>query len=201
VVTTLACFLLHARLRVQRAPGIPHALIFQGREINASLGRTAPRELYACLDAVIASAAKQSSLLFIFCCAMDCFVALLPCANASRLSQAMTNSGVGPLCCLKFESVGRFFARLRTPLPSSLRTQGPIRRVACCEATLLAGFRATINGGGYGSLRSQGRQGAWGWQRAPARPYSFLRRGVAAAASTSACSPSRQRKISTARTG
>src|SRR5882724_4276614 len=32
---------MHTRLRVQRAPGVPHALF--GREINAQLGRIAPR--------------------------------------------------------------------------------------------------------------------------------------------------------------
>jgi hypothetical protein len=40
VVTTLVCFFhLHARLRVHWAPGIPHALCFQGRKIHAHLGR------------------------------------------------------------------------------------------------------------------------------------------------------------------
>jgi hypothetical protein len=45
-VTTLVCFVshLHARLRVQRAPGIPHALCFSGRKIHAKLGRIASRE-------------------------------------------------------------------------------------------------------------------------------------------------------------
>jgi hypothetical protein len=36
-------FILHARLRVQRAPGVPHALI-SGRKVLARLGRIAPRE-------------------------------------------------------------------------------------------------------------------------------------------------------------
>jgi len=46
VVTTLVCLLpiLHARLWVQRAPGIPHALCFLGRKIHAQLGRIAPRD-------------------------------------------------------------------------------------------------------------------------------------------------------------
>jgi hypothetical protein len=45
VVTTLVCFVSHlqARLRVQRAPGIPHALCFSGRLLHAKLGRIAPR--------------------------------------------------------------------------------------------------------------------------------------------------------------
>jgi hypothetical protein len=44
VATTLVCSLhhLHARLRVQRAPGIPHALSFEG-SVHARLGRIAPR--------------------------------------------------------------------------------------------------------------------------------------------------------------
>src|SRR5438309_9597016 len=41
--------------------------------------------------------------------------------------------------------------------PSSLRTQGPIRRGGCCLAMVVAGFRSTMGDGGYGSLRSQGR--------------------------------------------
>src|SRR5216683_2715777 len=46
VVTTLVCLLhiLHARLRVHWAPGIPHALVFLGRRIHAQLGRIAPRD-------------------------------------------------------------------------------------------------------------------------------------------------------------
>src|SRR6266478_3882794 len=38
------CFISHARLRVQRAPGIPCALCFLGRTVLAPLGRIAPRE-------------------------------------------------------------------------------------------------------------------------------------------------------------
>jgi hypothetical protein len=34
---------VHTRLRVQRAPGVPHALCFIGRKIHAQLGRIAPR--------------------------------------------------------------------------------------------------------------------------------------------------------------
>jgi hypothetical protein len=43
VVTTLVCFFIsHTRLRAQRAPGVPCALV--GREIFAQLGRIAPRD-------------------------------------------------------------------------------------------------------------------------------------------------------------
>jgi hypothetical protein len=68
----LVCVLplqLHTRLRVQRAPGVPHALF--GREINQRLGRLASRDLYGCLEIVIASAAKQSTLSLRG--KMDCF--------------------------------------------------------------------------------------------------------------------------------
>jgi hypothetical protein len=63
VVTTLVCSLhhLHARLRVHWAPGIPHALFFQGRKIPANLGRSRRENAEACFD-VIASEAKQSIL-------------------------------------------------------------------------------------------------------------------------------------------
>jgi hypothetical protein len=43
VVTTLVCFfILHARLRVHRAPGIPHALF--GRKFQVQPGRNPPRD-------------------------------------------------------------------------------------------------------------------------------------------------------------
>jgi hypothetical protein len=45
VVTMLVCFfILHARLRVHRAPGIPHALTYRGEKFHASLGRITSRE-------------------------------------------------------------------------------------------------------------------------------------------------------------
>jgi hypothetical protein len=37
----------HTRPRVQRAPGIPHALYFPGRRIHAPLGRIASRDCNA----------------------------------------------------------------------------------------------------------------------------------------------------------
>ncbi len=49
-----------ARIRLSLRP-----LIGEGVKLMANLGRMAPRELYACLQAVIASEAKQS----IFLCA------------------------------------------------------------------------------------------------------------------------------------
>ena len=71
VVTMLVCFfILHARLRVHRAPGIPCAPIFSGRKIHAQLGRIASRDRGGVLEianqyfAVIArsEATKQSTL-------------------------------------------------------------------------------------------------------------------------------------------
>ena len=52
VVTTLVCslHLSHARLRARRAPGIPCALCFEGREIHAQLGRFTPRECKGVFD-------------------------------------------------------------------------------------------------------------------------------------------------------
>src|SRR4030081_1297449 len=44
VTNSCASIVSHARLRVHLAPGIPHALYFRGREIQASLGRFASRE-------------------------------------------------------------------------------------------------------------------------------------------------------------
>src|SRR3954453_1959281 len=49
VTTSCAFYILHARPRVQRAPGIPCALSI--RAVDAKLGRTAPRERGGvCLD-------------------------------------------------------------------------------------------------------------------------------------------------------
>jgi hypothetical protein len=46
VVIMLVCFfILHARLRARRAPGIPCALLnLQGAKVHARLGLSAPRE-------------------------------------------------------------------------------------------------------------------------------------------------------------
>src|SRR5438046_586546 len=44
------CFIWHARLRAHRAPGIPCALCFEGREIRAQLGRFTPRECKGVFD-------------------------------------------------------------------------------------------------------------------------------------------------------
>jgi hypothetical protein len=42
VTNSYACFILHARLRVQRAPGFPCALYFEGPESRISSGRALP---------------------------------------------------------------------------------------------------------------------------------------------------------------
>jgi adenine-specific DNA-methyltransferase len=47
-----ATYTLHTRLRVQRAPGIPHALCFPGRRIHAQLGRIASRGREAAPDVI-----------------------------------------------------------------------------------------------------------------------------------------------------
>src|SRR5229473_1192112 len=82
---------VHTRLRVPRAPGVPHALF--GRKINQRLGRIARREVASvCLElrlAVIASEAKQS--ISPRKGRMDCFASLA--MTALQLS-----------CCLKIES-------------------------------------------------------------------------------------------------
>jgi hypothetical protein len=62
---------LHARLRVQRAPGIPHALLGEGILHNSGVSCRENADL--CL-AVIASGAKQSSKRQRI---IDCFVASL----------------------------------------------------------------------------------------------------------------------------
>jgi hypothetical protein len=61
--------------RLGGLPAFPTPSVFLGREINAQLGRFVPRDLYACLEIVIASDAKQSILSLRG--KMDCFVASL----------------------------------------------------------------------------------------------------------------------------
>jgi hypothetical protein len=59
------CFISHARLRVRRAPGIPHALVFLGERFKHGSGASR-REIADSHLVVIArsEATKQSSLLF-----------------------------------------------------------------------------------------------------------------------------------------
>jgi hypothetical protein len=84
---------------VQRAPGFPCALSL-GRKIYQNLGRVARRELNACLEAVIASEAKQS--ISPRKERMDCFASL-----------AMTLLGSLKKDCFAEPVIGRRFAPTR----------------------------------------------------------------------------------------
>ena len=87
----------HTRLRVHWAPGIPHALF--GAQVLARLGRSAPRELNACVETVIASAAKQS--ISPRKERMDCFAALAMTILETLLGCQKLNWG-GPGHLAKF---------------------------------------------------------------------------------------------------
>ena len=66
VVIMLVCFFIsHARLRVHWAPGFPCALCFLRDKVRAQLGRYSRREKAELYPVVIASEAKQSTLLFL----------------------------------------------------------------------------------------------------------------------------------------
>ena len=110
----------------------------------------------------------------------------------SRDPLAPRNDGMG---CLTIESVGRFFARSR----NALNCHHPRRRVIQYSGTsaMEPHRRSVLDTPHARGMTSVG--GDASVQNA-ARAYCFLRRAVAAAA-TSACSPSRHRKISTASTG
>src|SRR6185312_1156362 len=128
----LFAHLLHTRPRVQQAPGIPCALLFFGAiGFLQTSGETRRENAEVCSmpATVIASEAKQS--ISPRKERMDCFVASL---------LAMTASIAGHLS------------------PSSLRTQGPIRRGGRCVSEMVTGVASTTDDGGYGSLRSQGRR-------------------------------------------
>src|SRR6202035_3892319 len=60
------------RLRVHWAPGIPHALSFEGRKIHANLGRAARTR--RCISSSLR--AQRSNPLFLACRTMDCFASL-----------------------------------------------------------------------------------------------------------------------------
>src|SRR5882757_9257058 len=86
---------------------------------------------------------------------LDCFVAALPCANASRLSQAMTKEA--PRHC---EPTGRANAR---PMTGSAKQSMPLRHCERSEAIhaarkngLLRRFAPRNDGGTSPSLRANG---------------------------------------------
>jgi hypothetical protein len=88
VVTSLVCFFIsHARLRVQRAPGIPCALCCRGRFTQSS-GASRRENAEVCLCVIARSEATKQSILPLRG-EMDCFASL-----------AMTAQ-----CCLKIESM------------------------------------------------------------------------------------------------
>jgi hypothetical protein len=64
VVTTLVCFfILHARLRAQRAPDIPCALSFEGRISWQTSDASRRENVHDCLNVIARSkATKQSTL-------------------------------------------------------------------------------------------------------------------------------------------
>src|SRR5258707_13341335 len=72
VTNSCAFYPLRTRLRVHRAPGIPHALF--GRKILPQPGRIAPRE---CFSTSLRGAARRSNPAF-YCVArnLDCFASL-----------------------------------------------------------------------------------------------------------------------------
>jgi hypothetical protein len=75
-------FILHARLRVHQAPGIPCALSLIGQDLLANLGRVTPREC----GAMSQLHCERSEAIHTFPCrAMDCFVALLLAMTVVRL--------------------------------------------------------------------------------------------------------------------
>src|ERR1700686_4054962 len=87
VVTNARAFYTTRAAAVHWAPGILHALL--GREVLAKLGRMAPRELYACLETVIASEAKQS--ISPRKERMDCFVASLLAMTIGKKGRAASS--------------------------------------------------------------------------------------------------------------
>src|SRR5580692_9757241 len=65
----------HTRLRVHRAPGIPHALCFQGGDLLQT-SDALRREIAKLFLHSPSLRAKRSNPLFLSCCTMDCFASL-----------------------------------------------------------------------------------------------------------------------------
>src|SRR6202022_923570 len=90
-----APYTLHTRLRVRRAPGIPHALCFPGRRIHARLGRIAPRDrgLACCCHCEERSDEAIQSLV----AALDCFAEpLRNYLNCGIVGALMRGGAIGP---------------------------------------------------------------------------------------------------------
>ncbi len=85
-------YTLHTRLRVQRAPGIPHAL-YGGERFYVQLGRTASRDHERVSGIRVPSLRAKRSNPYFLCCEMDCFASL-----------AMTATTEFVFGCLKMES-------------------------------------------------------------------------------------------------
>src|SRR5882724_3682111 len=86
-----------ARPRVQRAPGLPHALYLSRANEMQNFGRDAPREYERMSNHVIARSVATRQSIVPHKERMDCF-ALLSCTNALRLLQTMTISGAPFVC-------------------------------------------------------------------------------------------------------
>src|SRR6202041_1431493 len=65
----------HTRLRVHRAPGIPHALCFQGGRFHQTSDASRRENAKVCLHSP-SLRAKRSNPLFLSCFTMDCFASL-----------------------------------------------------------------------------------------------------------------------------
>ncbi len=207
VVTTLVClFSPHTRLRVHWPPGIPHALNFSGRTLHPQLGPPAPRECE-----VISEMRAGMRDAFPGCCATrrssrrGALLIRGPChhnesvgpGSAEQRKSAAPRPGHGTHCSTDWNTrvVGSAKHSVqRLSVPRMLRS-APLFAAWCA-----ADPGPIAQGGWVPALRSSARAlHRVRDTRPPSARYCFLR--LAAAASTTLSTSSRQRKISIASTG
>jgi hypothetical protein len=99
VVTTLVCFVFisHARLRVHRAPGIPHALCSEGGNKWIPRAKKSCGENAVVCPVVIARSTCDEAIHLSACRAMDCFAALAmtnqPQVRATHSTSSLRSQG------------------------------------------------------------------------------------------------------------
>src|SRR3979411_2726311 len=100
VVATLVCHHhpLRTRLRVQRAPGIPHALCWAKGSCTTRAHRAAgSRSRILATDVIARSGATKQSTLLFAALTMDCFASLAMTVLATELAVCKLNPNTGPL--------------------------------------------------------------------------------------------------------
>src|SRR5258708_37391429 len=114
------CTFLHTRPRVQRAPGIPCALLTLGRMILENLGRIAPRDRGAVFNGSHVSASEATQSILRAKGRMDCFVAVAP-----RNDELLIRNNSQQIAVAQTASASEWRLRLRSALDVNGRAAKP----------------------------------------------------------------------------